>query len=1537
MSKVIKKGFLRFIALLVSFSLLCPVSLSQTVFAAGTSKSQHELPVLSTVPKSNDNLVEVDSEIQINIDTEAKTFTRFRNQLEKGNYKAYLNGVQVESTYDEKNHTIFLSDYQLKSQTTYTVNILIKADSQNNDNKSQNSSFKFTFITKLDNSNAYIKVLKDNEGNLYKISGNETTVKSVFVQPDTETLIEDLINTEYTTPLVTKPVKFSIPQELNNTSPVNVKVKYAVLPDRVMKVDKENNLLVWVPFYNDNETLYSNFEINESSIILPVKYKDDGGSPQTTPTASIKTSRHIYNSLYNNLSIEPYNKYETNSMFNILENKDGYLRVKLNYFLSHPLTSNSLVREKLLYQVLKNGTYIVGTSISGEPVNNDMTIICNNLESGVYTFKISKRVITESEDQVRFSSELIWEQDVFVENTNWDSQIVNIAEKYAPILAFHKDEKFFPINLDQLFNHNLDYDWGIPIDDSASSKIKVSTITGGENITLKGLGDFMSYNGNKYYNLNMKNTAREVVGSLNNRYFQGSKDNVTVYYSWFRRNVQGVSKLFLNYHFFYAFDPKDGSPETPHWTAHNFDRESITIVFNDGYNPEKVIYSGHLEDQKMGLADGDFIAQSWGTGAADRSSKDGGRVCVNIKDVISLNNRPIVSVAKGSHALYPITGTYKFGYAVGDGIVGGKEEAGIIDLPSSYANLLEGNPDNVKNLVGPNRNEFNNNLNEYKLIDLKLNNITSNNAVNRYLAFSGKWITYDALDKVNVDRVNFTPFTIKETDIAKWTETINVWNPLKIPVKSQTDSWLLKTYLSYHSLYKPENFETVINSQANGVNLSWNKVQSAEGYIIHRKPVADGAIIYADPEYIINGCDNTSFVDAEFAGFEKYTYYITPFKKIKDVAINRDTIKEFRFYGLDANVVEGPNSVVKEIAIPLVKWENKNTGPINAVVGDIKALQGQLTAGNKIIEKVTVNIEGIPELNFSQSYINNSSSFDLSKVRIDTSNQYIRKTGSYNIRVWAKLAGYPGPERPVGTVVLNVTPRITLSGFNVPMNVVQGMQVNLSGYLESTSKITSIRIGVPGWYDNIAECCPNNTWYDLSKISIDTSKFERLAKFPGAYDINIRAEFEDYIANYELGRTVLTVNPFATINYEEPIEIVKGITGSLRGSIQSHAIIEKVTVNIANVTNSYKEYYPGTYNFDLSRVDINTSSSIFEPGKSYKLNIWVKAQGYDSKLLGSITVNVIPRGITISGFNGTFEVTQGGIFELPGTLSSDTLITTVTVGVIGWFDKYATCNPNSYNFNLNYFKIDTSKFPFTNPGPYDINIWAKSVGNPNPVNELGRIRMVVKDAEIRDIIRPTVVSVAIIDNYHIRVKFSEDVHSAYATNKYNYTLTDSRGIAQTIKGISIYNIDDTYTIETLNPLTGSSYTLKIKNIIDKAQPSNVMEEFTTVLIPNQSQPSVPQFFNGVTITRYDAYFNVKINRNALPESMKQFTQISVCGVNNISDSNIQNVINQTVQYGYGLQTYNDDTGYNEHNSAPYDLIMLFDSSRNPLGYYILYI
>lgn len=129
----------------------------------------------------------------------------------------------------------------------------------------------------------------------------------------------------------------------------------------------------------------------------------------------------------------------------------------------------------------------------------------------------------------------------------------------------------------------------------------------------------------------------------------------------------------------------------------------------------------------------------------------------------------------------------------------------------------------------------------------------------------------------------------------------------------------------------------------------------------------------------------------------------------------------------------------------------------------------------------------------------------------------------------------------------------------------------------------------------------------------------------------------------------------------------------------------------------------------------------------------------------------------------------------------------------------------------------------------------------NQINDDTRINF----NHTKDEVKPKVASINVIDSETIRIKFTKNVKFSYASNKSNYKFLNDKGININDHILGIYSTSgsndksntNTYDIKIIknNPensdedwrLTGARYYLTIKNIIDTATPSNVMEEYTT--------------------------------------------------------------------------------------------------------------
>jgi hypothetical protein len=396
----------------------------------------------------------------------------------------------------------------------------------------------------------------------------------------------------------------------------------------------------------------------------------------------------------------------------------------------------------------------------------------------------------------------VWEQDVFVVRPDPEGlstpKIDELATKHAPFLLLHADEHYFPASINFLLNkENTDEKLNDlklsikfnKIDLNSKKKITRRTRFTGvamkdiKRIAYKDLDKVLPYNGDNISELNTiglnifrlfgKDTLRDALEVRTDNI-----NNVTVYYSYFPNPNQEKKEVIINYHFLYIYDSKKEAKGDMKKASHIFDRESISIVFrwdksNPDVNPDPkyMIFGAHLPEQLITLKREDKgEEQYWRTR----------RVKVKWKDVKKIKiggNKefhPIVAIARGSHATYPVPGDYAV-------------------KPIDIIKTIE--PARINKLLLPSRFSYDskrgkifssNNVLSYKLKDLKLGSITSSSP-NSILAFSGYIV-----DIIGLTDAKFPPFTERETEIENWVngtddDPVHIWDPDKVDQKTKEE------------------------------------------------------------------------------------------------------------------------------------------------------------------------------------------------------------------------------------------------------------------------------------------------------------------------------------------------------------------------------------------------------------------------------------------------------------------------------------------------------------------------------------------------------------------------------------------------------------------------------------------------------------------------------------------------------------------------------------------------------------------------------
>lgn len=371
-------------------------------------------------------------------------------------------------------------------------------------------------------------------------------------------------------------------------------------------------------------------------------------------------------------------------------------------------------------------------------------------ESGVYTAEIYSMIeykIYESymDTWMRAAGEnILWRQLIFVQAdkdfTVDESTIASIAQKYSPVVLLHEREKFLPSSLEYIFNL-IDIDETLKNEEFQVSFDRARYIVGKERNNIESrkkiafkfedISSALSQFGADDSLLDI-GTWQKIKSVIQRRY--GRPEYATIYYCYFERD----RKLYLRYYFFYSFDPKNVSFNPV--VTHIFDRESYTMVYDlDRDQPDYLVYSSHLLNQTIGLGD-----------EKKRNFKKwkGGKLYLNWDEVPKIEDRPIISIAEGSHAVYPFPGNY-----------------GVFPVGAVIRLVEEAGGD--KRILVPRGDQYHSmgstKIYPYHLQDLQIGKISSE-SWNRMLGFSGKFVDIFSIPFLS-QNLNFPPFTERETDI----------------------------------------------------------------------------------------------------------------------------------------------------------------------------------------------------------------------------------------------------------------------------------------------------------------------------------------------------------------------------------------------------------------------------------------------------------------------------------------------------------------------------------------------------------------------------------------------------------------------------------------------------------------------------------------------------------------------------------------------------------------------------------------------------
>ncbi|MDD3895298.1 MAG: hypothetical protein PHU36_09835 [Syntrophomonadaceae bacterium] len=441
--------------------------------------------------------------------------------------------------------------------------------------------------------------------------------------------------------------------------------------------------------------------------------------------------------------------------FNVLKNYDGQVKIELSDLLG----KGKYLNKKLYYKI--------DDSAGDKNYIDSATMLIEHSfkKSGTYTFKIYQKGLLDK---------LLWRQDVFVirqtdythKKTSSEEKRRELAAEFSPVLSYFHDpgnnmERYYPLSLDWLFQN----DQSLFLHDFKSISGKRYIVD-----NLRYLGNFLRYNGGSA-------GGRALIDFPPGKYqlvdLTGSPDLATVYYSVF----EDADRVYLNYHFIYAFDFKINEKNTqqPAIASHNFDRESMTVVFEkkgETLEPAFLAMGQHMKGQSMSLYDEhDQQVQHW----------YGDGVKVRWAEINKYGAHPVAAIARGSHAVYPVAGRYNV-YQPYLGAFGNhREYAGLVANIDYSARGLDSLllPEQLQAEVYEHKNY-------YKLESLDLDNADSSNVV----SYSGYWVD-------GLSNFKFPPFTDRERDISAWVDSLWWFDMSNVPEKWRAINEQIMRYIEY--------------------------------------------------------------------------------------------------------------------------------------------------------------------------------------------------------------------------------------------------------------------------------------------------------------------------------------------------------------------------------------------------------------------------------------------------------------------------------------------------------------------------------------------------------------------------------------------------------------------------------------------------------------------------------------------------------------------------------------------------------------------
>lgn len=314
--------------LILSFILLLNLVAGNTGSVFAKENTANELPVLDVSPTENSEGVAIDSSVHVNLDPTHKNFKRYKDFIEKGKYKAVLNGNNVDSYFDAELNRVIFYGFTLDLNTDYTVALNFLANAKNNKSNSDMIAEVYSFKTSEEGMPT-VRYL-DDDGNLYTFSsGQKSLIDNLKLKNEKHLKLDELLDPKEKDSLVSSPVSVEFLGAAEEAwAEIKVSVKFREKPYGIANLHIDEGRAEWLPFFTADSGNEVEFKVKKNVLLVPF----------------VKSTKTETSSLVHSLSeiiigsTVSAAENTINKMFNIIQNSNGAFEAELSYLLDNPFT-----------------------------------------------------------------------------------------------------------------------------------------------------------------------------------------------------------------------------------------------------------------------------------------------------------------------------------------------------------------------------------------------------------------------------------------------------------------------------------------------------------------------------------------------------------------------------------------------------------------------------------------------------------------------------------------------------------------------------------------------------------------------------------------------------------------------------------------------------------------------------------------------------------------------------------------------------------------------------------------------------------------------------------------------------------------------------------------------------------------------------------------------------------------------------------------------------------------------------------------------